>query len=102
MVDNDYRFLGDGLAKGLETTDDGFRGDRLFRTERSQVVIGRKKPQHIQPFAFGHRHFDRFSNGLPGIGNTGLQRKADFVKIDQLKLTGLVFFLTALSLFSLG
>ena len=102
IIDDHARFLGDCLAKDLETTDNDFRRYRLVHTERGQVVLGGKKTYHIKPFAFGHGHFDRFADGLPGIGNTGIQRKAYFVKIDQLKLAGLVFFLAAQALFLLG
>ena len=44
IIDDHARFLGDCLAKDLETTDNDFRRYRLVHTERGQVVLGGKKP----------------------------------------------------------
>jgi len=100
IVDNNHGFSGDCLAKKVKTADHRIGSNIPLYTERGEVIIGVEKAQHIEPLSLGRRYFDGFSLRLPGIGNTGIQRKTRFVKVNQVKSSGSLFFLTLRSLFS--
>ena len=100
IVDNDHSFSGDRLAKKIKAADHRVGGNTALHTERGEIIIGGKKAQHIEPLPLARRNLDGFPLRLPGIGNTRIQRKAGFVKVNQVKGSGLLFFLTLLSLFS--
>ena len=99
-IDNNHGFSDDRLAKKIKTSDHHVGGNTALHTERGEIIIGVEKAHHIEPLSLGGGYLNGFSFGLPGIGNTRIQRKARFVKVIQVKRSGWLFFLTLLSLFS--
>jgi len=94
IVDNNHGFSGDRLAKKIKTPDHNIGRNTALHAKRGEAIIGVEKSQNIEALAFGSRHFYRFTYRLPGIGNTRVQRKSSFVKVIQVKRSGLMFFLT--------
>jgi hypothetical protein len=78
------------------------------RLEAREQIAAEKDQVQLSQAAKGKLEKNRFEqikkrkkpDGLPGIGNTRIQRKARFVKVIQVKRSGWLFFLTLLSLFS--
>jgi DNA invertase Pin-like site-specific DNA recombinase len=63
------------LTQGIKTGDDHRTIHAAFKDKRVQAPLGMEKTQHVDPSAFGQRHFDPLADGVPGIRHTRGERK---------------------------
>ena len=94
IIDHHHGFLGDGIAKGIETADHQLGIHIPFHAERYQVVVDIEETQDIETLAFCRGDFYSPSHRLPGVRDRGIKRKTGFVKINQINQADLLFFLT--------
>ena len=79
--------VSEGLAKGIETGDDHSGIYVTFKDKGVQGAVGMKKAQDVDPPAFGQRHFDPFTHGLPSIRYAGGERKTTGIEKIQVNVS---------------
>ena len=102
IINNDHRFPGDRLAKGIETDHNRFGIHTTLNAERQEGIVCVEKSKDIKAFAPGDRDLNRLPHKLPGIRNAGIKREASLIKIVERKIAGFMFFLMLRSLVWLG
>src|SRR4030095_4665689 len=78
--------LGENLAQRVETSNDDFRINGLFKEERMKAKVRTQKGQHVDSVTGRHPDVDRLADRLPSVRHAGVEREAGLVKVIKIDL----------------
>src|SRR5215216_1001610 len=72
----------------VKTGNHDFSVNCLFKDERMKAKVRAQKGQHVDSVTGSSWDFDGFTDRLPGVRHTRVEREACFIKVIEINLAG--------------